>query len=79
MANVENNLCKDASVQPQKNSRRRIGWRKWEHEQAKEERADPTKGGWIQRNYRSTIPRFSARVTAWVRSLAPSLDKIFVT
>jgi hypothetical protein len=29
--------------------------------------------------YSSMIPRFSAVVTAWVRSLAPSLASIFVT
>ena len=29
--------------------------------------------------YSSMIPRFSAIVTAWVRSLAPSLDKILLT
>ena len=32
-----------------------------------------------QGGYSSMIPRLSAIVTAWVRSLAPSLESIFVT
>ena len=30
-------------------------------------------------NYNSMIPRFSPIVTAWVRSFAPSLERIFLT
>src|ERR1700739_428945 len=35
--------------------------------------------GWLMRIYNSMIPRFKAAVTAWVRSLTPSLERMLLT
>jgi hypothetical protein len=49
--------------------------------QSKVGRNCPTFGGYLTRwqIYSWMIPRFNAIVTAWTRSLAPSLERMFVT